>query len=91
MMSLDQFDINILLQLSATIEEDFCSVFHSVDYLATRLMPEQPVETSRTTLFGRLIKLWKLKLVDKRLCQGELHFKISDKGLRLLKNYRLRF
>jgi hypothetical protein len=72
------------------MEEDFCSFFHSVDYLATRLMPEQPVETSRTILLGRLFKLWRLKLVDKRLCQSEAHFKISDKGLRLLKNYRLR-
>jgi hypothetical protein len=91
MMSIDQFDVNILLQLSLTMEEDFCSFFHSVDYLATRLMPEQPEETSRTILFGRLMKLWKLKFVDKRLCQGKAHFKISDKGLRLLKNYRLRF
>jgi hypothetical protein len=91
MVSIDQFDVNILLQLSVTTEEDFCSFFHSVDYLATRLMREQPEETSKTILFGRLIKLWKLKLVDKRLCQGETRFKISDKGLRLLKNYRLRF
>jgi hypothetical protein len=67
MVNIDQFDINILLQLSITMEEDFCSVFHSVDYLATRLMPE-PKETSKNILFGRLMRLWKLKLVDKRLC-----------------------